>query len=65
MRLYYIIMKRGVPVDVTSWPWTADRLAKELSTSDAEATIVPVTPTQLEFEEQWLREEKAVKGNDE
>ena len=49
MKVYYIVMKAGVPVDVTHLWHQAQQRAAEWSTPGQEAQIVPVTPTQLEL----------------
>lgn len=46
---YYIVMQRGLPHEVYSNPFKAEEAARQLSTKDAQATVLAVVPAQLEL----------------
>lgn len=50
MKLYYLVMLRGLPVDVLPREIEARQIAKERSVPGAQATVMAVTPVQTEFE---------------
>lgn len=43
-RIYYVVIKAGVPVDVTNIWQLAQQRAVELSTPGSDAVVIPVTP---------------------
>lgn len=61
MRVYYVVMLGGVPVDVTSVHSRALTSVRELSTSREEAIIVPCIPTEDVELDEFIDEEPTIK----
>jgi hypothetical protein len=50
MKLYYVLVQGGLPLEVFSYERDALRTAKERSVVGKPVTVVPVTPLQTEFD---------------
>lgn len=48
-KIYYLVMHRGMPVDVTMYEFNATERAKERSIPGHPATVLAVSPVQLDL----------------